>query len=550
MTENFKQHNLKSEPNSKNHPVYGDKRRPWSEEFVDYMYQIVEHPNYQGMPGATDHDGKIDWTIPSNRKPGSKNWDGNSLRRLWWRDKAISLGIPTEGKWLSTTAKRIHPFGKKPCQTCGQLAEIAYVYPGARLKMKVIEIIGSDDIFSTGKLINIDSIIQLILKEVASTKVEQFLRKEFPLSFPSMKRWSADVAEVTSLIREEYCLAESNKFSPGAMANPPDRLDGFHTYNLCCRSKEDTGRFTEKLRSYTVDRRAFEYWSSGDWVAADLAMGSSGEGVCGNCGDRGNISADHVGPISLGFAHTPYFKPLCTKCNSAKGNRMSYQDVKDLLELEKSGEKIVSPQLIVLWDAIKNSIKNDEQALLASKLFRINQDHYFRLLYESVSNKIPDQIMNFLPISFSEFRVEFINFNKETLTFDEIKRTKRQDTYAKTKAIRMVRVAFESLRKYSETDSRNIQSVIEQSFKDSYNKFRIEMDLAKEQQPTLIREELNRAIQRALSDWDDALFTKVIELYESRNDSKVEIAVLEVMQEIARVLTERYQRGENVNWSD
>jgi hypothetical protein len=114
MKEKSNQTRPNNEPSFENRPIYGDKRRPWSEEFVEYMYQIVEHPNYHGMPGATDDEGKIDWTIPSNRKPGSKNWDGNSLRRLWWREKALSLGISTEGKWLSTTAKRIHPFGKKP----------------------------------------------------------------------------------------------------------------------------------------------------------------------------------------------------------------------------------------------------------------------------------------------------------------------------------------------------------------------------------------------------------------------------------------------------
>jgi hypothetical protein len=69
-------------------PHYGDKRRAWRPDFVDYMYSIVEHPNYSGMPCTTDKDGKIDWTIPSNRKRGSKNWEGNTLRRAWWEHEA------------------------------------------------------------------------------------------------------------------------------------------------------------------------------------------------------------------------------------------------------------------------------------------------------------------------------------------------------------------------------------------------------------------------------------------------------------------------------
>lgn len=550
MTDKFKGKFKSIESISDDRPIYGDQRRPWSKEFVEYMYEIVAHPSYQGMPGATDHEGKIDWTIPSNRKPGSKNWNGNSLRREWWKSKALSLGIPIEGKWLSTTAKRIHPFGKKPCQTCGQIAEIAYVYPGAILKKKLVELLEIKDLFVPGKLQNIDSIIRLIIEKLNQEKIEDFIKNEFPLIVPHISVWPTEEANIAALVREKYCSIESNKFSPGAMANPPDRLDGFHTYNLCCRSKEDTGRSVENLRSYTVDRRAFEYWSSGDWVAADLAMGSTGEGTCKNCGSRGNISADHIGPISLGFAHSPYFKPLCPACNSAKGNRMSYLDVKELLRLELTGEIVASPQLVFLWDEIKNGIKGDKQALLASKLFRINQDHYFKLLYKCVTNKIPDQIMNFLPIGYADYRVEFTNFDKETLIFDGITRTKRQDSYSRIKATRMVRVAFESLRKYNETDTRNIQTVEDRLIKDSLYEFRMSVDLAKNKPSTPIRKELNLAIQYELSQLEDALFAKVVDLYEIRDSSEVEVATLKVMKELSKTLIERFERGENTNWGD
>ncbi|HFL9475791.1 TPA: Alw26I/Eco31I/Esp3I family type II restriction endonuclease, partial [Escherichia coli] len=57
------------------------------------------------------------------------------------------------------------------------------------------------------------------------------------------------------------------------MANPPDRFDGFHSFNRCCRSIADKGRTKENLKSYVTDRRVFEYWVDGDWVAADRLMG-------------------------------------------------------------------------------------------------------------------------------------------------------------------------------------------------------------------------------------------------------------------------------------
>jgi hypothetical protein len=92
------------------------------------------------------------------------------------------------------------------------------------------------------------------------------------------------------------------------MSNAPDRLDGFHSYNLCCRGKQDTGRAADNLKTYGVDRRAFEHWCEGDWSAANALMNSVTEGTCARCGAFGQLTADHVGPISLGFLHSPRFE--------------------------------------------------------------------------------------------------------------------------------------------------------------------------------------------------------------------------------------------------
>ena len=56
------------------------------------------------------------------------------------------------------------------------------------------------------------------------------------------------------------------------MSNAPDRLDGFH-YNRCCRKKTDKGRSDANLASYSKDRRAFENWSDGNWITANMLMG-------------------------------------------------------------------------------------------------------------------------------------------------------------------------------------------------------------------------------------------------------------------------------------
>src|ERR1700727_2520462 len=89
--------------------THGDQRRAWSDTFIAYAYEIVAHPAYAGMPCTLDDEGKLDWIIPSNRKPGSKNWEGHRRRKEWWEAKADEIGVPVEGEWISRVAKRIHP---------------------------------------------------------------------------------------------------------------------------------------------------------------------------------------------------------------------------------------------------------------------------------------------------------------------------------------------------------------------------------------------------------------------------------------------------------
>ena len=50
--------------------------------------------------------------------------------------------------------------------------------------------------------------------------------------------------------------------------------------------------------------------------------------------NKAGVSADHIGPISLGFCHSPFFAPMTKEENSAKNNRLRYQDVLKLIQLE------------------------------------------------------------------------------------------------------------------------------------------------------------------------------------------------------------------------
>jgi hypothetical protein len=171
------------------------------------------------------------------------------------------------------------------------------------------------------------------------------------------------------------------------------------------------------------------------------------------------MSADHVGPVSLGFAHMPWFKPLCLSCNSSKGNRLTHLDVKALVAREKSGERVVSLQIQALWDACKNRVDSDATATKLSKLLRINQHYYLLLLKELYDTKHPEVLLPLLGVELAEEKVEFEGLDTTNYTFKSIKRTRRADTYSQSKAARMVRIAFDSLDDYSSKEKRNIHEV-------------------------------------------------------------------------------------------
>ncbi|MEO7666251.1 MAG: HNH endonuclease, partial [Dehalococcoidia bacterium] len=259
--------------------------------------------------------------------------------------------------------------------------------------------------------------------------------------------------------------AENRKFSPGAMANPPDRLDGFHTYNLCCRAAQDTGRTAENLGTYGVDRRAYEQWCEGDWAAADALMSRVGVGRCPrpNCQSGGSevqLTADHVGPISLGFRHSPQFVVACRTCNSGKGNRMSLADVQTLNAWETaSGESETSWQARELWDAIKMAVRDDNDALRLSRLMRINQHQYMAVLSLVADRGATDAVYRYLSPQYAENRYYFDGLDSTTLRYQGVVANRRQDVYTRSKKARAVRIAYDALREYGRHDDRSVHAV-------------------------------------------------------------------------------------------
>jgi Alw26I/Eco31I/Esp3I family type II restriction endonuclease len=438
---------------------YGSRGEVWNPDFIQYIEFIATHETYAGMPDAFTDSGKIQWESASNRKSGK--YKDTRLKRLeWWRKKAISIGIdPNSAQWISRTAKLIHPTLKKPCKRCGRVMELKFVYPSERLIHRLKKLGYVDETFPLESFERItDMVIRLVetFGDKAFADLPKLLRTGSisPPSFePNLESW-------LNWIESEYIPKEPSMLSPGATSNAPDRFDGFHSFNECCREKADKGRSKSNLRSYTTDRRVFEYWTEGDWIAADRLMGQiranfSNE-LCLN-GHPGPCSADHIGPLSLGFTHRPEFQLLCKSCNSGKNNRMSLREVAHLRKVEASGETIISWHSKALWDLRKADVVSNETALRLSKLLRDNRHTLMSILQRIANAGYFTFLATFLELIYAERNVEFINLHiEEHITkFDRIIGSSRGTRYVDEQKSRRCRVAFEALRDYFRKENRN-----------------------------------------------------------------------------------------------
>jgi Alw26I/Eco31I/Esp3I family type II restriction endonuclease len=439
-----------------NPAIYGSKGQNWHSDFVAYMVAIVSHPTYAGMPDAVKPDGKIQWEAPSNRKGGEYQFT-HQKRRDWWAKKATALGIsPESDQWISQTAKRIHPFGKKPCKFCGKVMRIAYCYPNRRLLRRFVRLFPD---YTIDALMDITSIITDIHKQYGTPSFARFNNLfpvkdlKIPLGLDSLSPW-------TDWIERVLIPLEPSLLSPGAMSNAPDRFDGFHSFNLCCRGKADTGRHNDNMRSYTTDRRVFEYWSDGNWVAADRMMGLVSsifrDCACLDGGD-GPATADHIGPLSLGFCHMPVFRLLSKAANSAKNNRMTKADVDWLICAELRGDIVASWHSEALWNLRKTSVHSDENALRLSKLMRDGQRNAMFMLSKFYSAGTYSFLASLLHLEHSQYEYEFKNprVEESVTVYDGIEDHSRLTKYAIEQMARRIRIGFEAMSSYSDKDNRH-----------------------------------------------------------------------------------------------
>lgn len=527
---------------------YGGRGRNWHPNFVEYVSEIVSHPNYEGMPAVYKADGDVDWTIPSNRKTGSQNWNGNELRRDWWRQKAVNFGIPLVGFWLRDAARINHPMGEKPCQTCGRVMQLAYVYPNKNLRNKLErrfpELLINWEDFPT-----IFDLLDSATEEFGDVRAVREISKILGIQLKD----ESSVIELAGRIQSDLVDLDAGPLSPGAMSNSPDRLDGFHTYNLCCRSNQDTGRSSQNLSKYIVDRRAYEHWSEGDWALADQVMRKMpigycrGPALCAAKKYKVQLTADHIGPISLGFRHSPIFNALCQTCNSAKNNRMSFEDIQQLIELEGLGNIVVSQQATKLWAHCSVLVSTDKDALLLSRIMRINQEMYLRVLSTVANSKNPILLLPRLQLELAANRIVNIDFDQDSLELVSYDIEARQLNFAEKRVERVIRIAFDSIFNRN-SENRNVH-LVEDYELDSFDSGLLQVTNQTQLPDSLLginqwiidlRRDSN-ANSMGLGDLDFSTISALVQ----KSSQQVDEQILNIMEIVQGKLIERFLAGDH-----
>lgn len=334
--------------------------KKWHPKFIEYMEKIVNNPNYKGIPYKRNNKGQIAWIAPKVGEIGKK-------RIKWVLEKAKSLSYPNIAGVYARVMFHIHPTKEKPCQICGRTMSLRYIYLNNVL-IKALNKIG----FTFTELNTIGEVCEEIEKKYNRIFLISFIENKFKIPVEAEE-------SIESIVNrcEELCRTGGSKMlGPGAMSNFPDRLDGFHTYNRCCRKKEDTGRHDDNMRTYNKDRRAYEYWSDGNIYAANKFMHSS---------FFDGHSADHIGPISLGFKHDSLLlQKMTSGDNSAKRDRLLLSDIKKLIKIEKDNADYICASWFIckIWEEIKRNISSMKQDVLNKyrDILKQNMFLFMRLL--------------------------------------------------------------------------------------------------------------------------------------------------------------------------
>lgn len=412
----------------------------WNEKFIKYMHFIINHPNYKGLPIIQKTDGSYSWIATAKGQIGI-------ARIQWAKEKMKEIGILENDKSpYSKLMFEIHPTKEKVCQICGKTMSLYYIYINSSFA-KSIKKEFNYTADTTQSIFEVCS--DLIKLHFDECQIKNFLINSFNIRNNITDSLKCILDNCELICRNGNC----KKLGPGAMSNFPDRFDGFHTYNRCCRSSEDKGRSKENLRTYGRDRRAYEYWSDGNIHAANLFMNS--HYFIGT-------SADHIGPISLGFVHDPhYLQPMSTGENSSKRDKLSYEDIKLLIQIEERTQiPAISWFSTKLWSYIKENYSTNQYLIPTYReLLKQNMANFMFILW-TIQQNCKQKGRIFLTDAFLRPNFDCFNYDYSFNAKGEItKKSLRHKTdSSKDELNRYVRIAFNSVNDYNKKENRNLKN--------------------------------------------------------------------------------------------
>lgn len=369
--------------------------------------------------------------------------------RLDWADKKIKeLHIEGDGPYAKLMFQ-IHPTKIKVCQICGSEMSLYYIY----LNTSLVNKINKQFNLQLDSNTSLYDAYDLMVEKKGERTVKLFLINEFKLD----SSYIGSEGELLIDACEQTCRVDkkSKKLGPGAMSNFPDRFDGFHSYNRCCRSVEDKGRHADNLKTYTKDRRAYEYWSDGNICSANGFMGSS---------YFNESSADHTGPISLGFVHdSAYLKKMPQGDNSSKRDKLLFEDVLKIIKIEnETGIKAVSWFSEDIWHFLKQQVSEKRINGDGSKLenvrlmFKQSMSDYMFILktIKSSPNGVDYLTETYISPKMKDFQFDY----KWDSSGRIISKTPRVVNDANRKEFdRMKRICLKSLDDYESKSNRNVK---------------------------------------------------------------------------------------------
>jgi|GEM_PF-91091 len=413
------------------------EERSWHPAFIKYMNFIIHHPNYKGLKIEKKADGSYKWLAPAESEVGQQ-------RIEWCKKKARELGIPIRPGVYADVMLAIHPTKKKICQTCGKEMSLYYHYPNRQFLKTLNKVFNS----SFTECDHISYIYDaLIAMGVNKKDIATFLIAKGDLSIDPI---AASKEEIIDSL--EFACRKGGKkcLGPGAMSNFPDRFDGFHSYNRCCRSSQDKGRSKENLKSYAQDRRAYEYWSDGNIHAANQFMGSQ---------FFSNISADHIGPISLGFIHDSRFlQPMKSNDNSSKRDRLQLSDIKKIIAIEDLTHiDSMSWYSKKIWKFIKAHYLSNKDKIKGQyrDALKQNMSNYMFILW-SIMEKCKSKGQNFLVKALLSPNFHYFEYSYEFNEHGEIVATSPRHITGRNRdeINRYVRIALSSVYDYHKKENR------------------------------------------------------------------------------------------------